>query len=312
MKRIRIGVYGDNGHQVTRWLGENPNINAVIAASCQCGSRPGTEGAAVYASLGDMLRDDTIRLVSLCSPMRSAQAEDAIRCLEAGKHVYAEKPCAFTEKDLDRILATAKKMRREFHEMSETAFEQPYYAMMRLVKSGAVGEVVQAVTQKSYPPLPGARPRDEAVDGGLLMQAGIHNMRLTEQITGLKIGEVVAFETQSGGLTVAASFAMRLGNGAVASGAANYLNPKEVTGKHGYECVRVFGTAGFVETLDGGRRARLVANGDVAEVDTTERVKTYFERYIDYLSGLDEMPLTEEEEFHPLRTVIRAKTSAGR
>lgn len=44
--------------------------------------------------------DETLDLISLCSPSRKNQAKDAIECLRAGKHVYAEKPAAFSEKEL--------------------------------------------------------------------------------------------------------------------------------------------------------------------------------------------------------------------
>jgi predicted dehydrogenase len=42
------------------------------------------------------------------SPLRSEQAGHAIACMKGGKHVYAEKPCAMTEADLDAIIATSR------------------------------------------------------------------------------------------------------------------------------------------------------------------------------------------------------------
>ena len=68
------------------------------------------------AGLDELLADPQVEIISLCSPRRADQARDAIRCLKAGKHVYAEKPAALTEWKLDEILTAAKESGREFHE----------------------------------------------------------------------------------------------------------------------------------------------------------------------------------------------------
>lgn len=62
----------------------------------------------------------------------------------AGKHVYAEKPCALNESDLDRIVATAHETGLLFREMAGTAFGRPYYAMREIVASGFLGEIVRS------------------------------------------------------------------------------------------------------------------------------------------------------------------------
>jgi predicted dehydrogenase len=53
------------------------------------------------------------------------QASDAIGCLEAGRHVYAEKPSALIEVELDAILKVARRSGRQFLEMAGTIFEAP-------------------------------------------------------------------------------------------------------------------------------------------------------------------------------------------
>ncbi len=64
---------------------------------------------------------------------------EAIRCLEGGKHVYAEKPCAMTESDLDAIIETSRRTGNRFHEMAGTAWEQPYFIMRQRNQDGAIG-----------------------------------------------------------------------------------------------------------------------------------------------------------------------------
>lgn len=150
-RKLGVGLYGSNGHQLSAAsLAKNPHARLVAVAQLRA-PPAANSGVKEYPGLDAMLADPTVEIVSLCSPQRADQARDAIRCLEAGKHVYAEKPCALTERELDQILAAARRSGREFHEMAGTVFVQPYREMRRLVKEGAVGEVIQVLVQKSYP-----------------------------------------------------------------------------------------------------------------------------------------------------------------
>lgn len=177
-----------------------------------------------------MLADPEIDMISLCSPRRADQAREAVACMEAGKHVLAEKPCAMSIKELDMLIETSKRTGKIFHEMAGTAFYEPYATMRDIVAQGVIGEVVQVFAQKSYPYHDG-RLQDENIDGGLIEQAGIHAIRFIEHVAGQKIVNVSAAETSlgnpgKGGLQMAASIAMELENGGVASVIANYLNQK--------------------------------------------------------------------------------------
>lgn len=313
MRKIKVGVYYDNGcHQITREVLAKPNIKAEITASCHCPNAEKHKNVTYYDTLEEMLKDERLELISLCSPNRRLQAEDAIKCMRAGKHVYAEKPCAMSEEDLDRILKVSEETGKQFHEMATTAFNQPYYALRKFILSNKIGDIVQIYSQKSYP-LGTHRPQDEDIDGGLIRQVGIHNMRFTEHITGLKIKEIYAVQTklgssdENGNLHTAVSYMMKMENGAVASAVANYMNNVEAIGKYGNECVRIFGTKGYAEIMDAGRKSRvIIGDKNLGALDTSEDTKSYFEYYIDSLLGLDKMPITLEDELHPTRMVIRA------
>ena len=250
--------------------------------------------------------------LSLCSPRRADQARDAVRALSAGKHVYAEKPAALTEPDLDAIIATAKRTGMEFHEMAGTAAEQPYSEMRRQIQSGVIGEVVQVFVQKSYPWYAG-RPADEAVDGGLSTQVGIYIARLIEHIAGVKIASLNLLETKLGNpcagseCRMAVSMSLRLVNGGVASGICNYLN---AWGERlwAYEILRVFGSRGIIESNTDGKIARLLLKGQpVRELDCTKPGQDYFGLFARALRGGDPMPLSIEEELSPTRWVVRSK-----
>lgn len=321
-EKIKVGLYGQNGHQVNGKLYKHKNAEIVAISGVADDFKEDIlkyhgENVKVYESLEDMLKNDEIDLVSLCSPERCNQAEDAIKCLKAGKHVYAEKPAAFSLQGLERILEVSRKTGFEFHEMADSVFTEPYFTVRKLVKSGKIGEVVQVYVQKSYPLNVNSRPQNEEKDGGLIRQAGIHAIRFLEHITGLYVDKVNVFQTHKGnkdeekGLFTASSWAMTLSNGGVASACINYLNPKGF-GKWGNESVRFFGTKGMLEITDGARKTHLYTeNADEGEIDASNSdCIDFLDLYINHLLLGTEMPMTLEEELHPLKVVIKAFENA--
>jgi len=316
--KIRLGLYGSNGHQINHKLTDHPDAELVTVSKLSAAAMENLpETVRVYESLDDMLRDPDIDAVSLCSPMRCEQGRDAIACLKAGKHVYAEKPAALSEPELDAILRAARESGKEFHEMADTVFHEPYWSVRKLVLSGKLGQVVQVYVQKSYPLRPWVRPQDEDTDGGLIRWVGIHGIRFLEHITGLRVRDVRVFQTHLGnkepdrGLFTASSWAMTLENGGVATMCANYLNPKSFP-TWGNETVRVFGTEGMVEVTDGGTHTHWYApREDMGPVDVSgSDCKDFFDSYMAHLRHGVPMPIDLEEELHPLRVVLRAFDAA--
>jgi len=316
--RIGVALYGDNGHQVHERLVGHPLAQLVAVAMFPREKLPAAlrddADVKAYADLDTLLTDPRVELVVLCSPRRDEQAAQAIRALQAGRHVYAEKPAALSETELDKIVAVAAKTGRVFREMAGTAFEQPYHAMREVVRSGRLGRVVQVIAEKSYP-WHERRPRDEGVDGGLLLQVGVHAMRFVEHVAGARVSSVRALETTAGnpggegGLRMASCLMMELEGGGLASITANYLNPKG-TGVWGYETLRILGERGMIESTQGGAHTRLVAGGvdhGRLEIAATDTGVDYFDALLAMLAGDGEMPLTLEEELRPTRWVLRAK-----
>ena len=311
-KKLGIGLYGGNGHQLNAAKFAN-HANAQLVAIAGVRGANWPESARRYNSLDELIADPAVELVSLCSPRRADQARDAIRCLQAGRHVYAEKPSALTEAELDQVLAAARKAGKEFHEMAGTVFAGNYAPIRKLVREGAVGEVIQVFVQKSYK-YGQARPQDEALDGGLFLQAGIHAARMIEHAGGVRIKTITGWETtfgspEKGDGKIAAAAQIGLENGGIATIIINYLNPGLASQPHGNETLRVFGTKGFIESVDGGARTRLVTKEKAVEPLSREGsgAGDYFDFVVAHLVTGAAMPLTLEEELHPLRMLLRAK-----
>lgn len=315
MKQTGIGLYGLQGHQIHGHFLKGPLEHAKLVAVAGFGNSSPAPGVRAYQSLDELLADPEVELVSLCSPVRREQAAHAVRAMQAGKHVYAEKPVAMTEPELDAIIRTAKETGMQFHEMGGSQFSQPYLKVNSLVASGAVGEVVQVHAQKCYP-WTDRRPADENIDGGLSMQVGIYLTRFVEHVACTKIRSIEMAETIFGNpvlnhtCRMAVSMQMTLENGGLASGTANYLNPMS-SRVWGYEILRIFGTKGIVESSAEDRTVRLIVQGREPELfDVRTGSKDYFDMFLDALHGISPMPLQIEDELSPTRWVIRAKARA--
>ena len=313
MKKLGIGLYGTNGHQIEKLLASHPRAQLVAVAAFGERSIPAECGKVRrYATLEELLANEQVEMVSLCSPRRTDQAADAVKCLLAGRHVYGEKPSALREADLDLIIATVAQTGFRYHEMGGLALEQPYLAMRDCIHSGAIGEVVQVFVQKSYP-WADWRPIDEAIDGGLATQVGIYPLRFIEQVAGLKATSVKIHETRLGNdnpdsdCRRAVSMLMTLENGGIASAICNYLNPSShIT--WGYDILRVFGTLGIVESNLLDHTARLLKPGaPPKQIDISAPAPSSLDLMIDCLLDGTPMPMALSDELGPSRWVVRAK-----
>ncbi len=316
---IALGIWGSNGHQIHRQLPRYPRLALIAFGACDPEISATLHArypkARACTSYPELLATPGLAMVSLCSPRRCEQAGHAVAALKAGVHVYAEKPCATKEDELDRIVAAAARSTATFHEMAGTACEQPYWAMRGLIRQGMLGTIVQVSAQKSYPYFEG-RPRDEAIDGGLIAQNGVHAMRFVEHVTGVRAATIEALQTRLGDdreasdLKMAATLMGHLENGGLFSIVANYLNPRGF-GAWGNEMVRIWGTRGMVESVDAGTRTRLiVGDEDRGELDVSAPAPDWLACVVAHAADRQPMPLDQETELHPTRMVLRASANA--
>ena len=244
-----------------------------------------------------------------------AKDGQAGRALGAGKHVLAEKPMATTRSDLDVLRRACATSDRHLWTMLPMVYDPGFLGMKKIVQDGVIGEVVQVYALKSYP-YHDSRPQEHEVDGGLLMQAGIHAVSLVGHVTGRTFEEVFAQETatgnpKSGELQMGATVACRLEGGALATVLCNYCNPPGI-GYHGNDQIRVHGTKGMIELVDGFTRRRLVAGNRAPEsFPDVPPVRTYPQDMIDAVLDGSPTLLTEADGFHFTEVVIRARESVG-
>ena len=314
-KKLGVACYGVNGHQVVASLTNHPRARLVAVSEIPLEDQVGAEAAAGVRQEKDLealIAADDVELISLCSPRRDEQCEQALQCLRAGKHVLAEKPAALTMEDLDRLLAGAAECKAQFRQMGGCHREATLAGIRKLVDDGRLGQVVQVYALKSYP-YHDRRPQDRGVDGGIIRQAGIHAVRAIQLASGLKAVRVCGFDTgrgnpKDGDLQLGASVSLELEGGAVAVMACNYCNPAGI-GYWGNDQVRVHGTGGMAEAVDGfGRCVMVIGDAPPEAIPAIpESYPSFFDSYVDYLLDGTPMPYSEQDDIHALRTVIRAQ-----
>ena len=323
MDEVRVGCHGLNGHQILRAFGTLQGARLVAvsgldddkyAQQCEAIGDP-LKQARRYATLNELLADDAVDAVSLCSARRDRQSADLIAAVHAGKHVLAEKPLATTLEQLDELEAVVRGADVKVVAM----LGMSYYPIIRRladeVRSGRLGDVVHVYAMKSYPYHEG-RPQDRGVDGGLICQAGVHAVDMIRAVTGLEIVEVIAYDTMHGNpkpgrLQMAGSVAMRFSNGAVGLLAVNYLNPKKM-GFWGNDQIRVHTTGGMIEAVDGLSRATMARVDDEPETLAIDAPDYHQQTqdFIDWVSGQGQPHHGLEDSLRCTRIVLSAQKAA--
>lgn len=125
-----------------------------------------------YESVEEMLEKSDIDAVSVIVPNKF-HAPLAIQCMEAGKHVFCEKPPALTVKELEEMIAvsekTGKKLMFNFNNRARPESRE----MMKLIGSGEVGTINSAqakwARRNGIPGFGGWFTNKELAGGGALI-----------------------------------------------------------------------------------------------------------------------------------------------
>ncbi|HEX4444126.1 MAG TPA: Gfo/Idh/MocA family oxidoreductase [Galbitalea sp.] len=100
-------------------------------------------GYALSPTFGDILADDSIDAVLLATP-NFLHAEQAVQALEAGKHVFCQKPIALTLPDADRVVAAANASDRVLQFGFMLRFTPPIPQLHDRLVAGELGSLIAA------------------------------------------------------------------------------------------------------------------------------------------------------------------------
>jgi len=146
-------------------------------------------GAHSYASEEEMLCDESIDVICICTPSH-CHADNAIRALQHGKHVVLEKPMALNTEEADRVIAACNENDRLLTVISQLRFSPDIQHVRQLIKKNAFGKLVFCNLIMHYwrseEYFAGSRWRGRKAfeGGGALMNQGIHGIDLLQHILG--------------------------------------------------------------------------------------------------------------------------------
>ena len=141
----------------------------------------GTEGAKVYTDYKELLKNEEIEVVHVCTPNRS-HSFITVDALEAGKHVMCEKPMAINsaeaKKMLDASVRTGKKLTIGY----QSRFRDDSQYMKKEAEDGTFGEIYYAkatALRRRAVPTWGVFLNEYEQGGGPLIDIGTHALDLT-------------------------------------------------------------------------------------------------------------------------------------
>ena len=153
MKPIGVGVIGTGfmgkAHSIAYsasasvfGTGLRPNLEIVCDLSPERASQRATDlGFSRYsADWHDVVNDDAVELISICTP-NDTHAEIAIAALNAGKHVWCEKPMSTNLADSAAMAAAAKASSGKTIVGYNYTKNPAVTHARRLIESGVIGEV---------------------------------------------------------------------------------------------------------------------------------------------------------------------------
>lgn len=240
--------------------------------------------------------------------------------LEAGCHVFAEKPACVRAADFEKLVDRAERKHRHLMLALANRIHAPVREARRLIGEGRLGKVyaveVHLVADQTRLRSPAQRKSwfcsKARAGGGHLIWLGIHWLDLVLHITGLKLQQVAGFAGVVGGQPIevedSAALALRFDNGTFGTMLSGYYLDR---GYHSH--VKIWGEHGWL---------RLAAVEDEPlEWYSTKGVKnakverfTYPRGERGYLpfvraavraaAGLEEAPITGAEGLHVLRGIF--------
>ncbi|MBS4204626.1 Gfo/Idh/MocA family protein [Lederbergia citrea] len=189
MRKIRIGVIGVGLIGKTHLNNYSKIEGADVVAVCDINEQEARNVAEhfnvpnVYTDFRELLKRDDIDAVDVCLH-NNFHAPITIAALEAGKHVYCEKPIAGTYYDGKKMLDVAKECGKLLHIQLATLYLKETKAAKILIDGGKLGKIYHARStgfrRRGRPFVDGygtkAFTRKETATGGALIDMGVYHI----------------------------------------------------------------------------------------------------------------------------------------
>jgi len=194
-KKLRVGIIGCGGIANGKHMPSLKQVaecemvafcDLVIERAEKAAKDFGIPGAAVYVDYKELLKDETIDVVHVCTPNR-AHSFITVDALEAGKHVMCEKPMAINSAEALKMLEAAKRTGKKL----TIGYQNRQCKDTRYLKDeadqGTFGDIYYAraiALRRRGVPTWGVFLSEEEQGGGPLIDIATHSLDLTLWIMG--------------------------------------------------------------------------------------------------------------------------------
>ncbi len=187
---VKIGIIGCGGIATNKHmpaLAKIPNVKMVAFCdiieerAIAAAKKFGTENAKFCTDYKELLADDEIEVVHVCTPNRS-HSFITIDSLEAGKHVMCEKPMAKTYAEAKEMLEAAKRTGKKLTFGYQSRWRDDAQYLKRCCENGELGDIYYAralALRRRAVPTWGVFLNEYEQGGGPLIDIGTHALDLT-------------------------------------------------------------------------------------------------------------------------------------
>lgn len=137
MAVVGCGYWGKN---LVRTFSQLGALSAVVDPDAEQAAALAAQYDVEQRGLDDVLADDVVDAVVIAAPAKD-HASVALRALEAGKHVYVEKPLALDVADAEAVVAAAQQRGLTLMVGHLLQYHPAFLALRTMVADGALGEL---------------------------------------------------------------------------------------------------------------------------------------------------------------------------
>ncbi len=189
-KITRVGIIGCGGIATSKHMPSLSKVaNCEMVAFCdiilekaeESAKRFGTPDAKVYEDYKELLKDESIDVVHVCTPNRS-HSFITVDALEAGKHVMCEKPMAINSAEAKKMLDASIRTGKLLSIGYQNRFRGDSLYMKKESEDGTFGDIyyakANAIRRRAVPTW-GVFLNEYEQGGGPLIDIGTHALDLT-------------------------------------------------------------------------------------------------------------------------------------
>ena len=187
---VKVGIIGcggiANGKHMPS-LAKLPNVelvafcDIVIERAEAARAKYGTSDAKVYEDYKELLADESIEVVHVCTPNRS-HSFITVDALDAGKHVMCEKPMAINSAEAKKMLDAQKRSGKKLTIGYQTRQAAASQYLKQEAVDGTFGDIYYAkatALRRRAVPTWGVFLNEYEQGGGPLIDIGTHSLDLT-------------------------------------------------------------------------------------------------------------------------------------